>query len=215
MLKKLIVTAAVLAIVTAANATISADWGLDSTGVLPDAGDTYFAYRITVDVTDTPPDDPHGYTPGPDDWTAAGIELSLVGGTFLQVTGSGNPPDPFFFPFVPDMPFDSYYTGPGTYPTTDYADPNPVGIASSNDTATFLDTDWFDTVDTGNGDGLVIAQFTVIPDDPGTWNPDVGLDGLLQYAARNSGGTLFEMVIPEPGTLALLALGGLALIRRR
>jgi hypothetical protein len=213
MLKKLIVTAAVLAIVTAANATISAGWGEWSTGTLT-TGDDYFSYRITVDVTDTPPDDPHGWTPGPDDWTAAGIELGVTGGIFYHdPVNDGNPPNPSFFAYVPDSEFTSYWTSPADFPNTDYSG-TAAGIASTADTTTLLDTDWFDTIDTGNGT-FVIGQITVLPDDPASWDPMVGLSGMMQYAARNSGGHLFELIIPEPGTLALLALGGLALIRRR
>ena len=43
----------------------------------------------------------------------------------------------------------------------------------------------------------------------------------LEVAAANTGGTLFPyswdvmVCIPEPGSLALWALGGLALLRRR
>lgn len=119
--------------------------------------------------------------------------------------------------FVPDAALTSYYTGAADCPNTSY-DGSVIGVASIHDTATFVDTDWFDIVDAGNGD-FVIVQFTVIPDDPDSWDPmdpaGGALDGWLRYAARSSGGHLFSGPAPEPGTFALPALGGLAALRRR
>jgi hypothetical protein len=174
-----------------------------SAGTLPDSGLPYVSYRILVDV----PAEPW------DDWTAAGMDVTVEGGTFLLVQNdpySGNPPDPATFVVWPDAEFDSYYTSPGDYPNTTY-DGGIVGIASTADTVTRLDTDWFDTVQAVGGP-FVIAQITVLPE-----SPDWIATGHLQYAGAHTGGKLWEyrFTIPEPATLTLVALAGLALTRRR
>ena len=197
MLKKLLATTVVLAMVAVANADITASWTETPTaGTLAD-GRAVDVYQIMVTVEPT------------DDWTTAGLVLDVVGSTFHQAEFSGNPPNPGLWPVpFPDLEFDTFYTSTADWPTAAY-DGGIVGFAVSNDTDTQLATDWFDTADGGDGTDMVIAQFGVIADTSYT------LQGELLYGAVATGGQLFSMIIPEPGTLALLALGGLALIRRR
>ena len=199
-MSRILVAIAVLTVV----ATAYGDWmiashELWSAGTLPGSGLPYVSYRILVDVLAEPGDE----------WTAAGLDLELNGGTFYQDPLGAHPPNPALFPVFPDLELDSYYTSPGDYPNTAF-DGHLVGIASTDDTDTVLDTDWFDTIDSGNGE-FVIAQITVLPTDP-DW---IGT-GRLDYAGRHSGGTLssYAFTIPEPATLFLLGLGVLAVVRR-
>lgn len=221
MLKKLLATTAVLVFVAAANATISATWthtwGLNEAepvggtggffGNLPDSGTPYYNVRILVNVTDTP-------GVGPDDWTTTGLTASVTGATFYQdAMNDTNPPNSGFFGLVPDSEYTSYYTTPADYPNTAFTG-TAIGFAlGPNDTPTSLRADYFDTIDSGNG-LFYIVSITVIPDGP-DWSGRVD----IEYSAANTGGELFpygfDIPIPEPGSLALLALGGLALIRRR
>jgi hypothetical protein len=197
-------TATLVIVVSTADATITADHFLWASGRLPESDFEFFTYRVQVHVSTTP-----GHADD-DDWTAAGLDASLTGGVFYQDPHNGhNPPNPDFFAAWPDLEYDSYYTSPGNYPNTDY-DGTFVSF-DPWDTDTRLGADWFDTVDTGNGD-FVIAQFTVLPDEP-----DWVVTGLLLYAAADTGGQLFEyaFTIPEPGVLALLTVGVLAVVRRR
>ena len=233
MLKKLVATTIALTFVVAAQATIEAipwetvTWGWHQAepvngtgggfGVLPNSGTPYFNLRLAVRVTDTP-------GVGADDWTAGGLDVQLYGPVhFLQdAANDGDPPNPVFFtvPGFEDSEYTSYFTSPGDYPNTGYTG-SVVGFAYRDETATTMDVDFFDTIDAGNGD-FYLVQLTIVPDNPddpdfmnfGNWYGE----GLLQYAAVNTGGELFDYpftIIPEPASLALLGLGGLALIRRR
>lgn len=206
-MSRILAALACATVVSAADATISADWEYFGTETLYWPHETVDIYRIMVDVADTPPDDSHGWLPGPDDWTAGGLDLAVSGSTFYDDPRGGNPPNPLWFDILPGIEWDTYYTSPSDWPNEAYSGAT-VGIAHSADTDVTLDTDWFDVIDSGNG-RFVIAQVAVFADAV------YSLDGILHYAAANSGGALFTLPIPEPGALALLALGAGALRRRR
>jgi hypothetical protein len=158
---------------TNANGTVTASHQMWSEGALAASGDAYVAYRICVDVTDTA-----GL--GSDDWTSATLEVDLIGGVFYQQVFSDDPPPPIFDP-PPDWDFDSYYTSPGDYPNWDYQG-DVVFVTRKDDTATRLDTDWHDLIDTGNG-SFVVTQATILPDGSDDWFAA----GRLTYTAAHTG----------------------------
>jgi hypothetical protein len=180
-------------------------------GFLTEYPDTYvYSYDLMVEIT------------GEDAWTVAAARVLgepwawLDGGVFFQHPYVPWPqwalqPDPELFPYFPDLPYDTFYTTHLGWPNTEDQGVGPGFAFGPADTETELVADWFWCPD-GNfypGD-FTIARLTVIPDGEGWW-----LEGAVQVGSIESPMELFWFGVPEPGSVVLLALGGLALLRRR
>jgi len=206
MLKKFLAATTILAVAAMANAAITnVEMIKTFEGNLPDSGTYVSSWDLVVTIE------------GDDAWTVAGGAvvgapwIVLEGATFYQdPVGSDGPPNPMFFPVFPDLEWDSFYTTHLGWPNTAGQGLAPGFAVGPINEPTQLIADWFWTPDGNFYPGtFTIARATVIPESPWVGYVDV------QVGSLDTPPELYSMIIPEPTSLALLALGGLALIRRR
>jgi hypothetical protein len=183
-------------------------------GFLIEYPDTYvFSYDLMVEIT------------GEDAWIAAGGLVVgapwawLDGGVFFQHPYAPSPPGPWpplgpdldLFRQHPDVGYDSFYTTHLGWPNTPHQGVGPGFAFGPADTETKLIADWFWTPDGHFYPGdFTIARLTVIPDGEGWW-----LEGAVQVGSIETPLEPFYFGVAEPGSLALLALAGTVLLRRR
>lgn len=151
---------------------------------------------------------------GGDDWTSTSMKSSISGGTYYNdALGGNSQPNPALFPFAPNLQWDTFATQPEGWPNVGGQGAG-IGFAGTPVFGnTSIDATWFDTPTNGGDGTFTLARISVQGLQAG-WV--LKLDGA--HTTVKGGATLYpySFTVPEPSTLGLLVLGGLAgLIRRR
>ena len=206
MLRKLLVTMSVLALAAGASAAPTFSW-VEVDNYVPGEWEWnaagYVTYDLVMDV-------------GTETWTTAYSLATLTDATFYNHPVGDSvemAPNPAHFPPYPVLPFDSFYTGMNDYPNAPaYGDASAAPGSPLQNTATVREMEYYDYPPMDSTGQFVTARFTVLPSSGNWW---VCVEGYVTTVEGGAEPFPFYFGVPEPGSLTLLALGGLALIRRR
>lgn len=162
-----------------------------------------------------------------DFFTGGELRMDITNGSFFDLNPAADTsPSPADLIVDPDNAFDSYVASPDTFPNANIDPTGEFLIPPNNDLGASIDGARFGNVANGE-DGNDVFQFGVLPPTTGgsaviARVTIVPTGSFVLVATGNTistegAGTLFPFAatIPEPGTLALLGLGALGLIRRR
>ncbi|GAB4194441.1 MAG: hypothetical protein Kow00105_08650 [Phycisphaeraceae bacterium] len=149
------------------------------------------------------------------DWTAIALKVDLTAGSVYNGAPDSNLPQDGFWAFFPDLEFDTWFGVPGDGTNGVAGGAGDLGGGPLNVSGTGVDAisiTAFNTTTTDTGP-VRIANVSLTDDAAGTWAIIVAFgDGTL---LRDSGTVAGGALVPEPASLALMGLGGLAALRRR
>ena len=187
--------AAVLGIITATASAATSHWEVRTDNIVPNT----VANALIADGEGA-------------DWTSAGLRINLTSGwAYQNASGSDGAPSSAFINFVPELEFDTYVgiIDDGTAGIVSHSPffPGPLSLDAPQINVGI----WWNT-DTGDLGPAQIAMITLSPDAAGTWELITSFAG---GQLQSSGVVVNGAIIPEPVSLVLFGLGGLAMLRRR
>ena len=156
------------------------------------------------------------------DWLSAQIVVqpSATGKIYIDSMGNApQSPNPAWFGMVPSLQYDSFVTDGGALGGS-VSTQTPVNLDGTEKiwTTDEIAMGWYTDNTDDIGTDLMLAQVTLDDDTTGTWK----LKATCEPAETGPviwvlGGTIVdgEMIIPEPMTMGLLAVGGFGLLIRR
>ena len=148
-----------------------------------------------------------------------GMQIVSIGGALYNepVLGSDLKPNPALFPGFPALEFDSWVDLPTTGTISILA--GTLGVVATA-IPTTLPMDYVDLTNDGAQSNFTVARLTLLPGVtllPSFQTAPVATN--LVVATQEDVGGVPTIVtwynVPEPATMSLLALGGLAALRRR
>jgi len=189
---------AALAGIASADLTMSLGT-VDPTGVL---GEGWITNTVSIDTTS--------------DWLSAVLVVEPEGGGIYQdAMGSEQSPNPAWIGMVPSLEFDTYISNGVLGETCSTAAAVDLGYSSIIFDDTMLAISWY-TTDTDDLGTLELVRATLETSCSGSWS--------FKATASPAGGPYVEVMngdivngvlMPEPATLGLLAIGGLGVLIRR
>ena len=165
----------------------------------------YLTYDLVMDV-------------GAETWTTTYSLATLTGGTFFNhPLGATNEmaPNPATFAAYAVLPFDTFYTGMNDFPNAmSYGDASAAPGSPIQNGDAVREMEYYDYPELDNTGEFITARFTILPTSD-VWSLTV--EGTTTTIEGGADAEPFSMTyeVPEPTSLALLVIGGLALIRRR
>ena len=156
------------------------------------------------------------------DWTGDVLLINLTSGSVHNAASfDGAAQQQSFWPLVPDLRWESFVGIPGDGTggiaggAGDLGGPggaNQIGLLGTDAQPQLVSVTYFNSATTNTGD-IQTGNITLSANAAGTWSRITSFAGgvLVQDGGVVEGGAL----VPEPASLALLGLGGLAALRRR
>jgi len=154
------------------------------------------------------------------DWTQGQLLIILEGGAEIyqeqffgnDVTLSG--PTQAMIDYSPSIEFDTYVTGNDIAASVAGGAVDVGGNPNRTFDAVGIDLAWYTDELDDTGD-ILLAQVTLADTAMGTWAMRLSNAAGANTVVFDNGTVVDGVIIPEPATMSLVVLGGLAMLRRR